>query len=180
MEGICWLDIMVFMHRPRLYTDKPWGRAERKSRAYFHICNIGSFQRFKELQKLKPEDIYITNQVYGQLTKEHVTYLEKLHLWDHIQQNQKQINKIFLLCLWGCFWGHLTCMSWNCQVCTSKWKLRLMIYPNPVEVDCKYTSFFIWTTVIEVNSNANWGRFTIYLNLVEVDCKCTSISMWRA
>ena len=79
------LIFMVFMHRPRSYTDKPWGRAERKSKAYFHIHNMGYFQRFKEVQKLKPDNIYMTNQVYGQLTKEHVSYLEKLHLWDHFQ-----------------------------------------------------------------------------------------------
>ena len=87
------------------------GRAERKSRAYFHIHNMGYFGRFKELRRLKPEDIYMTNQVYGQLTKQHVTYLDKLHLWDHIQWNQGQINKVFLLCLWGCVSGKFKCRS---------------------------------------------------------------------
>ena len=55
------LVFMVFMNRPRPYTDKSWERAKRKSRAYFHICNMGCFGKFKELKSLKQQDIYITN-----------------------------------------------------------------------------------------------------------------------
>ena len=82
------LIFMVFTHRLRPYTDKPWDRAERKSRAYFHIHNMGCFLRFKELWELKPEDIYMTNQIYGKLTKEHVTYLE----------DKQSISFVFVRC----------------------------------------------------------------------------------
>ena len=41
---------------------------------------MGCFGKFKELKSLKQQDIYITNNVYGQLTKGHVRYLEELHM----------------------------------------------------------------------------------------------------
>ena len=88
------LIFMVFMQRPRPYNNNQWGRAEWKSQAYFHTHNMECFGKFKELKCLKRKDIYMTNNVYGQLTKGHISYLQELDMWQHIRHNRNIINKV--------------------------------------------------------------------------------------
>ena len=83
---------MMFRSRPK--GDGTWIKNTYRSPAYFHSVDLGCLRNLKELRHLEKDDIYMGNEAYFALSKEHIDELKQRKIWDYIKRSRAElVNK---------------------------------------------------------------------------------------
>ena len=61
-------------------------RNDYKSPAYFHARDLGCLLAIDELADVEMDDIYMANETYFLLTKEHIELMKKRKFWDYVHR----------------------------------------------------------------------------------------------
>ena len=72
------------MYRKQPVGNGKWVRNNYKSPAYFHVQDLGFLHAIDELADVEMDDIYMANETYFSLTKEHIELMKKMRLWDYV------------------------------------------------------------------------------------------------
>ena len=70
-----------------------WARSNRKTQAFFHLCDMACVKSVEELKwrNISKKDIYMTNKTLSELSPMHVHLLKELKHWQFIKQNRDAV-----------------------------------------------------------------------------------------
>ena len=80
------------MFRSRPKGDGTWIKNTYRSPAYFHSVDLGFLRNVKELRPMEEDDIYIGNEAYFALSKEHIDELKQRKMWDYIKRSRVNLS----------------------------------------------------------------------------------------
>ena len=63
-------------------------RNNYKSPAYFHAPDFGCLHAIDELADMEMDNIYMGNEAYFSLTKEHIELMKKRKFWEYVCKAQ--------------------------------------------------------------------------------------------
>ena len=81
------------MHQMRPFRHGTvWERSNRKTPAYFHLCNMACVKSIDELKKRNiSKDIYMSDKTLSELSPMHVHLLKEPKHWQFIKQNRDAV-----------------------------------------------------------------------------------------